>query len=82
MCWTLGGVSVPRYFFAIRWRDEEVEDDPHGREFPNDAAALAYAERTIRDRQNEKDYDHPELMIVKDEMGTTVWSLPFAPACA
>jgi hypothetical protein len=82
MCWTLRGVSVPRYFFAIRWRDEKVEDDPHGGEFPNDAAALAYAERTIRDRQSEKDYDRPELMMVKDEIGTTVWWLPFAPACA
>jgi hypothetical protein len=44
------------------------------------AAALSNAERKIRDLRKENEYDDPSLMmIVKDEAGQTVLSLPFFP---
>jgi uncharacterized protein DUF6894 len=39
---------VSRYFFTIRRRDR-VEDDPEGTYLPDVAAALSYAECTIRE---------------------------------
>ena len=42
------GDSVPRYFFNIQVPDGELEDDPHGTNLPDVAAALSYAEQTIR----------------------------------
>jgi hypothetical protein len=47
---------------------------------PDFAAALSDAERKIRELRNESGYDDPTLMmIVKDEAGQTVLSLPFFP---
>ena len=70
---------MPRYFFTIRGRDR-VKDDPHGTNLPDVAAALSNAERKIRDLRKENEYDDPSLMmIVKDEAGQTVLSLPFFP---
>jgi len=39
------GRSVSRYFFSIRDSDRRVEDDLHGTDLPNAAAALSCAER-------------------------------------
>ena len=47
---------------------------------PDFAAALSNAERKIRELRKESGYDDPTLMmIVKDEAGRTVLSLPFFP---
>jgi hypothetical protein len=74
---------VPRYFFKIQASDGEIEDDPHGTNLPNVAAALFYAERTIKELQSESEFDDPGMMmIVEDESRRTVLSLPFIPACA
>jgi len=74
---------MPRYFFTIRWPDGGVEDDPHGTILPNDSAALAYAERTIKELQREDGYHDPGLMMmVKTETRQTVLSLPFVPGFA
>jgi len=63
--------------------DRELEDDPHGTNLPNVAAALSYAERTIKELQVENGYDDPRLMmIVEDETRQIVLSLPFVPGCA
>jgi hypothetical protein len=71
--------SVPRYFFTIRGRDR-VKDDPRGTNLPDFAAALSNAERKIRELRKESGYNDPTLMmIVKDEAGRTVLSLPFFP---
>ena len=71
--------SVPRYFFTIRGRDR-FKDDPHGTNLPDVAAALSNAERKIRELRKESGYNDPTLMmIVKDEAGQTVLSLPFFP---
>jgi hypothetical protein len=67
---------VPRYFFTIRGRNT-VKDDRDGTNLPDVAAALSNAEHTIRAQSG---YDDPSLMmIVKDEAGQTVLSLPFFP---
>jgi hypothetical protein len=74
---------VPRYFFKIRVSDGEFEDDPHGTNLPNIAAALSYAERAIKERRPESGFDDPGLtMIVEDDARRTVLSLPFLPGCA
>jgi hypothetical protein len=73
---------VPRYFFKIV-SDAELEDDPHGTDLPNTAAALSYAERAINELRSESGFDDPGLMmIVEDEARQTVLALPFLPGCA
>jgi hypothetical protein len=70
---------MPRYFFTIRGR-EKVKDDRSGMNLPDVAAALSNAEHRIRELRKESGYDDPALvMIVKDEAGQTVLSLPFFP---
>jgi hypothetical protein len=47
---------------------------------PDLAAALSNAERKIGELRKQSGYDDPTLMmIVKDEAGQTVLSLPFFP---
>jgi hypothetical protein len=71
---------VPRYFFTIRGGDR-VKDDRHGTNLPDIAAALSNAERKIRELRRESGYNNDPtlMMIVKDEAGHTVLSLPFSP---
>jgi hypothetical protein len=83
----LGGMTMPvfevqRYFFGVRWSDHE-DDDPSGAVFSDNAAALNYADRLIRELKEGGRYDDPNLMvIVGDEMKTVVLSIPFLAACA
>jgi hypothetical protein len=73
------GGSVQRYFFSIHGRDR-VEDDPDGTYLPDAAAALSYAEHTIRELRKKSGYnDLALMMIVTDEARQTVLSLPFFP---
>ena len=71
---------MPRYFFTIRGRDR-VKDDPHGTNLQDIAAALSNAERKIQELRKESGYNNDPtlMMIVKDEAGRTVLSLPFFP---
>jgi hypothetical protein len=71
---------VPRYFFTIRGQDR-VKGDPHGTNLPDIAAALSNAERKIRELRKESGYNNDPtlMMIVKDEAGHSVLSLPFLP---
>ncbi len=72
---------MPQYFFTIRGRDR-VEDDPDGTYLPDVAAALSYAEYTIRELRKKSHYNDPALMmIVKDQAQRAVLSLPFLPGC-
>ncbi len=69
-----------RYFFTVCGR-ERIKNDPAGVDLPDDAAALSYAERKIRELRT-SGYDDPALMmIVKDEARQVVLSLPFFPGC-
>ncbi len=70
---------MPRYFFIIRGRNN-AKDDRDGTNLPDVAAALSNAEHKIRELRTQSGYDDPSLMmIVKDETGRTVLSLPFFP---
>jgi hypothetical protein len=73
---------MPRYSFTIHGRDR-VEDDPDGTYLPDVVAALSYAEYTIRELRKKSGYknDLALMMIVKDQLGQTVLSLPFFPGC-
>jgi uncharacterized protein DUF6894 len=76
-----GERSVPRYFFTIHGRDR-VEDDPEGAYLLDVAAALSYAEYTIRGLRKKSGYnDLALMMIVTDQARQTVLSLPFFPGC-
>ena len=74
--------TVPQYFFTIHGR-EQVEDDPAGTYLPDKEAALSHAEYTIRELRKKSGYkDNLALMMmVKDQTGQTVLSLPFLPGC-
>jgi len=82
--WSPETTTVPRYFFTIRGR-AKVEDDPAGTDLPDAAAALSYAEYTIRELRKKGNYtyynDPALMMIVKDEARHMVLSLPFFPGC-
>ena len=70
---------MPRFFFTIHGR-AQVEDDPVGTYLPDEAAALSYAEYTIRELRKKSGYKDPALMMmIKDEARQTVLSLPFFP---
>jgi len=75
---------VPRYFFTIHGR-AKVEDDPAGTYLPDVAAALSYAEYTIRELLKKSGYtynnDPALMMFVTNQSGRTVLSLPFFPGC-
>ena len=72
---------VPRYFFTIHGRNR-VEDDRDGKYLPDVAAALSYAEYTIRElRKKSGCNDLALMMFVTDQSGQTVLSLPFFPGC-
>ena len=73
---------MPRYFFTIHGC-EQVEDDRNGTYLPDAEAALSYADYTIRELRKKSVYedDLSLMMIVKDQAGQTVLSLPFFPGC-
>lgn len=72
---------MPRYFFTIHASNGHLEDDRISEALPDLTAALAHAERMIRELQKEGGYDDPGLnMLVKDESHRTVLFLPFV-AC-
>ena len=73
---------MPRYSFTIHGRDR-VADDPDGTYLPDVAAALSYAEYTVRELRKKSGYknDLALMMIVRDQTGQTVLSLPFFPGC-
>ena len=71
------------YFFTVRDSYGWLRDDSQGTNLPSAADALFCAEQTISKLRCEPGYDNPQLiMIVRDQAGHSVWSLPFLPACA
>ena len=71
---------MPRYFFTTHGR-AKVEDDSAGTDLPDVAAALSYADYIIQELRKKSVYkdDLSLMMIVKDQAGQTVLSLPFFP---
>ena len=75
-------INFQRYFFSLRWSDHE-DDDANGTLLSDDAAALSYADRLIRELKEGGRYDDPNLMvIVRDGMKKVVRAIPFLAACA
>jgi hypothetical protein len=58
--------SVQRYFFTIRG-PERVEDDLNGTYLPDAAAALCYAEYTIRELRKKSGWNDPALMMFVED---------------
>ena len=71
-----------RYFFTIHGQDR-AENDPEVTYLQDAEAALSYADYTIRELRKKSVYedDLSLMMIVKDQAGQTVLSLPFFPGC-
>jgi len=70
---------VRQYFFTTRGL-ERVEDDPDGTYLPDTAAALTYAEYTIRELRKKDGWNDPALMMfVQDQARQTILYLPFFP---
>ncbi len=69
-----------RYFW-IHGQDR-VTDDREGTYLPDEAAALSYAEYTIRELRKKSGYNDLALMMfVKDQAGQAVLSFPLFPGC-
>jgi len=66
---------MPRYFFDIQ--DDQIFLDDTGYEFADLDAARLYAERVIRELNDDGWNDPRIVMIVKDENGAILLSLPF-----
>ena len=66
---------MPRYFFDIQ--DDQIFLDDTGYEFDDLDAARLYAERVIRELNDDGWNDPRIVMIVKDENGAILLSLPF-----
>jgi hypothetical protein len=72
---------MPQYFFDVRSSTWDYTD-PDGISLPDDEAAIAYAERMIRELKDDdgNDYDEPDLrMLIRNEIGTVRFSIPFNP---
>ena len=75
-------LAPARYFFIVQLSDMEV-DDPRGTILPNDADAVAHAERLIRTIKEDEGIAEPSmLMIVRREAYGTVATMPFFPGRA
>ena len=74
--------KIRRYYFGLRWSDHE-DDDANGKLLSDDAAALNYADRLIRQLKDAGGYSDPNLtVIVRDGLNRVVLSIPFLAACA
>jgi hypothetical protein len=72
---------MPQYFFDVRSSTWDYTD-PDGLSLPDDGAAIAYAERMIRELKADdgESYDEPDLqMFVRNEIGALRFSIPFNP---
>ena len=74
---------MPHYYFHLRHGSQLTIDD-EGEDFPDDNAARAEAVEAVREILAasifSKNADVPEAMVVADESGREIASLPFADA--
>ena len=67
---------MPLYHFVVRESDF-THDDPEGVDLPDDDAARDEGQRTVRELK-ESGYDAVDaVLIVQDERGRIVHSIPF-----
>jgi hypothetical protein len=70
---------MPQYFFDVRSTNLDYTD-PDGIELAGDVAALAYAQRMIRELKEDDGYDAPDLqMLIRKENGSVRFAVPFNP---
>jgi hypothetical protein len=76
----VGKERVVPYYFDIHGYGEHHEDRG-GTLMANDAAALAYARRIIRELRDAGGYDDDALtLVVRDAAGRTLFQIPFLQA--
>jgi hypothetical protein len=67
---------MQRYFFAIMYPGQEIED-PEGTLLPSEIAAIEYARRVIDSlREDQKPEDPGPIITVRNEAGETVYQFP------
>ena len=70
---------MPQYFFDVRSHELHY-CDPDGIALADDHAAIAYAERMIRELKEDEGYEAPDLkMFVKDESRRAIIIIRFNP---
>ena len=70
---------MPQYFFDVRPGELDFHD-PDGITLADDDAAIAYAERMIRELKEDEGYEAPDLkMFVKDESRRAMITIRFNP---
>jgi hypothetical protein len=70
---------MPQYFFDVRSHEFDY-CDPDGITLTDDDAAIAYAERMIRELKEDEGYEAPDLkMFVKDETLRSIITIRFNP---
>jgi hypothetical protein len=70
---------MAQYFFDVRSKELDYRD-PDGITLANDDAAIAYAERMIRELKEDEGYEAPDLkMFVKDESQRSLITIRFNP---
>ena len=73
---------MPRYFFSIQSTNFE-DPDEEGTLLPDDAAALDYACRIVRELRANDGYDDPRMAVrLQNERRQMVLSIPFLAASA
>ncbi len=73
---------MPRYFISIQSTNFE-DPDEEGTLLPDDAAALDYACRIVRELRANDGYDDPRMAVrVQNERRQMVLSIPFLAASA
>jgi hypothetical protein len=70
---------MPQYFFDVRSHELDY-CDPDGITLADDDAAIAYAERMIRELKEDEGYEALDLkMFVKDESRRSIITIRFNP---
>jgi hypothetical protein len=70
---------MAQYFFDVRSKELDYRD-PDGITLADDDAAVAYAERMIRELREDDGYDAPDLkMFVKNESRRSIITIRFNP---
>jgi len=68
---------MPRYHFVVRAPDHTTLDDPDGMHLPNHEAARDEAHRIVRELGEDGYHPGDAVLLVHDERGQTVHSIPF-----
>ena len=68
---------MPRYFFALYGPDDEIISDPTGTILADKFQAIAHAKRIVRELKDGGGYDAGWALVVTDDDGDEVASLPF-----